>query len=196
MDNRYLIPTLIIAFAVPTTASAQFSDSFNFLKAVRERDGAKVTELLNKPGSVIVNTRDGASGETGLHIVTARRDALWMGFLLQRGANPDTRDARGNTALMIATDLRWAEGVQTLLSRRTSVDLANSTGETPLSRAVLNNDIATVRLLVAAGANPNRADNAGFTAKTLAQRDPRLGAILKELDAAKPAAKRDVQGPR
>ena len=136
MNNQYLIPTLIIAFAVPTTASAQFSDSFNFLKAVRERDGAKVTELLNKPGSVIVNTRDGASGETGLHIVTARRDALWMGFLLQRGANPDTRDARGNTALMIATDLRWAEGVQTLLSRRTSVDLANSTGETPLSRAV------------------------------------------------------------
>lgn len=188
--------SVIVALAVPQVAAAQFSDSFQFLKAVKERDGTKATEYLNKPGSVLVNTRDISTGETALHIVAGGRDSLWLGFLLQRGANPDMRDVRGNTALLIATNLRWAEGVQTLLTRRASPDLANSTGETPLTRAVLNNDLVTVKLLLVAGANPNRSDNAGFTPKALARRDLRLAAILKELEAAKPVARGPVQGPR
>lgn len=194
--NRSLIPVIAIALSVPTIASAQFSDSFNFIKAVKDADGNKATEFLNKPGTVIVNTRDSATGQTGLHIVAARRDITWLGFLLQRGGNPDVRDNQGKTPLMIATELRWAEGVQTLLGRRASVDLANGNGETPLAKAVMNNDATTVRLLLAANANPNRADNAGFSPKDLARRDPRLGTILKELDAAKPAPQKEVQGPR
>lgn len=196
MINRYLIPALIAALAVPGVATAQFSDSFNFIKAVKDADGTKATEFLNRPGTVIVNTRDAATGQTGLHIVTARRDATWLGFLLQRGANPDMRDNQGKTALMIATELRWTDGIQVLLGRRASVDLPSSGGETPLAKAVLNNDTAAVRLLIAANANPNRADNAGFTPKDLARRDPRLAGILKELEEAKPAPKREVQGPR
>ncbi|MES2290153.1 MAG: ankyrin repeat domain-containing protein [Pseudomonadota bacterium] len=196
MKNRYLIPALMAALLLPTVASAQFSDSFNFIKAVKDADGAKATEFLNKPGTVIVNTRDAATGQTGLHIVTARRDATWLGFLLQRGASPDVRDNNGKTALMIATELRWTDGIQVLLARRASVDVANGNGETPLAKAVINNDIASVRLLLAANANPNRADNAGFSPKDLARRDPRLSGVLKELDAAKPAPKREVQGPR
>ncbi len=182
--------------AQPQLASAQFSDSYNFLKAVRDTDGAKATEFLNRPGSVIVNTRDISTGETALHIVTARRDQLWLGFLLQRGADPNMRDQRGNTPLLLATDLRWAEGVEALLARRAQPDVANSTGETPLARAVMRNDVAVVRLLLAAGANPNRADNAGFTPKDLARRDPRLAGMLKELEAAKPVTAKPVQGPR
>jgi uncharacterized protein len=196
MFKRFAVTFAAIALALPGIASAQFSDSYNFLKAVKERDGNKATEFLNRPGSVLVNTRDISTGETALHIVASGRDALWLGFLLQRGANPDTRDSRGNTALLIATNLRWADGVQTLLTRRASPDLANSTGETPLARAVLNNDLATVKLLLAAGANPNRSDNAGFTPKDLARRDPRLASLLKELEAAKPVVRREVQGPR
>jgi uncharacterized protein len=201
MTNRSLFPVAIAltVLAAPVTVQAQFSESFNFLKAVKDRDGAKVTEFLNKPGSgaVIVNTRDGSTGETALHIVAAGRDSLWLGFLLQRGANPDMRDGRGNTALMIATQLGWADGIQTLLTRRAGVDVANSSGETPLIRAVQNRDLASVRLLLAAGANPNKPDNAaGLSAKDYAARDPRLSAILKELVEAKPVVKRPVQGPR
>lgn len=201
MTNRSMFPVAVafIALAVPTTAQAQFSDSFNFLKAVKERDGTKVTEFLNKPGSgaVIINTRDGSTGETALHIVTAGRDATWLGFMLQRGASPDMRDGRGNTALLIATQLGWIEGIQTLLARRAGVDVTSTSGETPLIRAVQNRDIASVRLLLAAGANPNKPDNAaGLSAKEYAARDPRAATILKEINEAKPVSVKPVQGPR
>lgn len=199
MTYRSMFPVAIalVAVSAPVAVQAQFSDSFNFIKAVKEADGAKATEFLNRPGSVIVNTRDGSTGETALHIVTARRDSLWLGFLLQRGANPDTRDGRGNTALLIATQLGWADGIQTLLSRRAGVDVTNSSGETPLIRAVQNRDIASVRLLLAAGANPNKPDNAaGLSAKDYATRDPRSTAILKEIVEAKPVVKKPIQGPR
>ena len=182
---------------MPTGALAQFSDSYVFLKAVKERDGTKVTEFLNKPGTVIINTRDAGTGETALHMVTAGRDAMYLGFLLQRGASPDMRDGRGNTALMIATQLGWAEGIQTLLNKRASVDVSNTSGETPLIRAVQNRDMASVRLLLAAGANPNKPDNAaGLSAKEYAARDPRAAAILKEIVEAKRVVAKPVQGPR
>ncbi len=197
MTRFSLLPVALIALSAPAAVQAQFSDSFNFIKAVKERDGAKVTEFLNKPGSVIVNTRDSGTGETALHIVTAGRDSLYLGFLLQRGASPDMRDGRGNTALMIATQLGWADGISTLLAKRAGVDVTNSSGETPLIRAVQNRDIASARLLLAAGANPNKPDNAaGLSAKDYARRDPRAAAILKEILEAKAVIAKPVQGPR
>ena len=197
MTARFLLPVLTIALALPVASAAQFSEGFNFLKAVRERDGTKVTSALSKPGSVIINTRDGSTGETSLHIVTAGRDALWLGFLLQRGASADAKNAKGETALMLATQLGWGEGIETLLARRAGVDVASGSGETPLIRAVQNRDIASVRLLLAGGANPNRPDNAaGLSARQYAARDPRAAAILKAIAEAKPVVRREVAGPR
>ena len=196
MINRYLLPVAAIALIAPSLAQAQFSDSFNFLKAIKDKDGEKVTDILNKPGSVIVNTRDPATGETALHIVAQRRDATWLSFLLAKGANVDMRDAKGNTALLDAAQLGWAEGVQMLIERRAGVDIANASGTTPLIAAVQNRDVATVRLLLAAGANSTRPDNAaGLSARDYATRDPRAAAILKELKDAKPVARREIAGP-
>jgi hypothetical protein len=76
----------------PALASAQFSDGYNFLKAIRDKDGAKVMEFLGKPGSTIINTRDVSTSQTALHIVTARRDVAWIEFLLAKGANPNLAD--------------------------------------------------------------------------------------------------------
>jgi ankyrin repeat protein len=187
----------LVAIVAPVAAPAQFSDSYNFLKAVRERDGQKVTDFINKPGSgaVIVNTRDSATGEGALHIVTKRRDVTWLSFLLAKGANPNQRDGGGNTALMLAAQLGFAEGLALLIDRKAQVDLANNSGETPLIRAVQNRDIASVRTLLAAGANPNRADtSSGLTARQYAERDMRSGAIVKAIDEAKPKPKVSI-GP-
>ncbi len=194
---RYGFLGLAVIAVVAVPAQAQFSESYNFLKAVREANGQKVTDAINKPGSgaVIVNTRDASTGEGALHIVTKRRDTVWLSFLLSKGANPNMRDGGGNTALMLSAQLGYAEGLSLLIDRGAQVDLANSTGETPLIRAVQNRDIATVRTLLTAGANPNKADtSSGLTARQYAERDLRSAAIVKAMDEAKPKPKAKV-GP-
>lgn len=190
--------SMAMALLVPGPAQAQFSDNYNFLKAVKDADGQKVTDLIQKPGSTVINSRDVNSGENALHIVVARRDATWLGFLLAKGANPNLTDNDGNTPLMDAVQGRFEEGVRTLLSNGAQVDKANGSGETPLIRAVQLHDVALVRLLVAQGANAEKRDTiAGMSARDYAARDNRTPGLVDALNAAKNAAKPSgpVQGP-
>lgn len=186
-----------IALLIPGMASAQFSDSYNFLKAVRERDGDKATSMLNEPGSTIVNTKDITTGETALHIVTQRRDLTWMGFLLQKGANPNARDKNGVTPLMLATTLRFVDGAETLLSRKARVDDVNNSGETALIRAVQLRDLAMVRLLLKNGANPDKQDTiAGQSARDYANGDFRNPQILEAITANDKERKAGTNAPK
>ncbi|MES2302893.1 MAG: hypothetical protein V4521_12625 [Pseudomonadota bacterium] len=61
---------ILLAAAVAMPAQAQFSDSYKFLEAVRKKEGEKVTEALNEPGTQIINTKDFTTGQTALHIVS------------------------------------------------------------------------------------------------------------------------------
>jgi ankyrin repeat protein len=190
--------SMALALLVPAPAQAQFSDNYNFLKAVKDKDGQKVTDLIQKPGSTVVNSRDVSTGENALHIIVARRDATWLTFLLAKGANPNLTDNDGNTPLMDAVQGRFEEGVRTLLSYKAQVDKVNGSGETPLIRAVQLRDIGIVRLLVAQGASPAKRDSiAGMSARDYAERDNRTPGLIEALDAAKSAAKpaAAVQGP-
>ena len=189
---------LALALLSPIAAQAQFSDSYNFLKAVKDADGQKVTDLIQKPGSTVINSRDVTSGETALHLVIARRDNTWLSFLLAKGANPNLADNRGNTPLMNAVQARFEDGVRTLLSGGAQIDKTNGSGETPLIRAVQIRDIGLVRLLVAQGANADKRDTiAGMSARDYAERDARTSGIVEVLAASKPkvAPSGPVQGP-
>jgi uncharacterized protein len=198
MRKRITTGFILLACAamIPNAASAQFSESYNFLKAVRERDGAKATEFVSKPGSIIVNTRDDKNGESALHIVTKGRDLGWMTFLLARNAKPDQRDNQGNTPLMAAAQLGFIEGAQLLIKNKANVDLPNASGETPLIRAVQLRNGPMVQLLMSAGANPAKADTiAGMSARDYAQRDSRAATILKIITEAKVAKPAKSFGP-
>ncbi len=185
----------VAAFSIAAPAAAQFSDSYNFLKAVKDRDGEEATKFLSQPGSVIVNTRDRSSGETALHIVVARRDNVWVGFLLQKGANPNIADKEGVTPLMLATQLRFVDGVRTLLAKRAKVDEPNRQGETALIRAVQLRDSELVRLLLANGADPDHTDSlAGKSARDYASQDRRSAAILAEIEKADANRKPETEG--
>jgi ankyrin repeat protein len=167
-------------------AYAQFSEGYKFLDAVRKKDGQKVTDALNVPGSQIVNTRDVSTGESGLHIVTARRDLTWMQFLVAHGANVNARDAKGTTPLVLASNLGFIEGVDYLISVGAKVDEPNNTGETPLITAVHRRDLAMVRAFLKAGANPDRPDNSGRSARDYALLDGKDSPVASELaNAAK-----------
>lgn len=167
--------------AVP--AQAQFSESYKFLESVRKKEGDKVTDALNEPGSQIVNTRDVTTGESGLHIVTARRDLTWMQFLVAKGANVNIRDNKGTTPLVLAANLGFVEGVDFLISVGARVDEPDNTGETPLMGAVHRRDLGLIRILLKAGANPDRPDNSGRSARDYAALDKNTS-LLNEMESA------------
>jgi len=181
------------AFGAALPAHAQFSESYKFLEAVRKKDGQKVTDALNEPGSQIVNTRDVSTGESGLHIVTARRDLTWMQFLVSHGANVNVRDAKGTTPLVLAANLGFIEGVDFLITSGARVDEPNNTGETPLISAVHRRDLALVRALLKAGANPDRPDNSGRSARDYATLEGKDSAVASEIAGA---AKGGAQGAK
>ena len=174
------------AMALAAPAAAQrMSEGYEFLKAVKERDGTKATAALDKPGSTVVNARDIASGESALHLVVQRRDSTWLRFLLGRGANPNLADRNGTTALQLASNLGWSEGVEILVAKGAAVDQTDSAGETPLIAAMHRRDPALVRALLKAGANAERSDNSGRSARDYALLLGAQNPILLELDKAR-----------
>ena len=189
-----LAPAGPLMMAAP--AHAQAVNGYKFLKAVEDRDGDEVTKSLELPGGTLINTRDSTTGRSAIHIVTQRRDIVWMNFMLSKGARIDAADNAGNTALTIATDLRFLEGVQLLLDKGANVNQGGPRGETALIKAVLNRDLPMVRLLVSRGADPDKTDSfSGNSARDLAKRDSRAAAILQALDAPKPKSEKPVMGP-
>ncbi|HNW17800.1 MAG TPA: ankyrin repeat domain-containing protein [Sphingorhabdus lacus] len=206
--NKKMILALLAASLFPVAsgvvappAQAQFSDSYNFLKAVRERKGEEAEKFLSEPGTVIVNTRDSTSGETALHIVITRRDSTWLGYLLQKGANPNLADKKGTTPLMLATQLNYVEGIDLLVKKKVQVDQTNRSGETALILAVQLRNAEAVRALLKAGANPDKKDSrAGYSARDYAKQDGRATAIVAILenngktDATKKPAELDFSG--
>ena len=192
--NRKLTLTLAAllsaAVALPGPALAQFSDGYKFLQAVAKRDDKTVTELLEKGGPSLINTRDQTSLETALHIAARQKNLTYVKFLIGQGANVNMRNSKGETPLVVACNVGFIEGVQYLLGAGARVDESGSTGETPLIAAVHNRNIALMRMLLQAGANPDRADNSGRTARDYAALDSKREVLLGEIKtSAKPKGK-------
>lgn len=182
----------------PASVGAQnFSESYKFLKAVKERDGSEVTGILSGSGARLVNTKEYSTGDAALHIVTRERDLDWLRFMLGKGARADLANNKGETPLVLATQLGWIDGVNALLRSGAKVDGTNGRGETPLILAVQNRDIAMIRLLLASGADPKRGDRvAGYSAMDYAKRDDRSGNILRLLEQEAKPAKAAAGPPR
>lgn len=174
-----------VLILAPPAGAQNMSEGYSFLKAVKDRDGTKVTDALNKPGSTVVNARDISSGQSALHIVTERRDTAWLRFLMAKGANANAVDRRGVTPLQLAANLGWTEGVELLVVAGAAVDLPNDAGETPLISAVHRRDVALIRALLKAGADPERNDNSGRSARDYAVLLGTQSTILAELDRAR-----------
>lgn len=196
MKLRHAFLSLVL-LAISLPASAQFSDSFNFLKAVKDRNGAKATELLGKGSPNLIDTPDFSTNERAIHLVVKEHDLNWLAFLLQKGARVDLKDNQGNTPLMDAARVGFLDGARVLISRNAQVNATNGLGETPLIIAVQKRDVAMTRLLLTEGADPTKRDTgSGMSAKDYAIRDGRSEAILRLFDEIKPAPKRAISGPK
>jgi ankyrin repeat protein len=83
-----------------------------------------------------------------------------------------------------------------MLKRHVKVDVADSNGETPLHWAVRKHNVPSVRLLLAAGADPNVKDKKGRTPVdgcTTYRDDPNRAdkETIRKLLAAVPEATKD-----
>lgn len=188
MKRGWVVTGAVLAMLASPLAAQFQSDGYKFIKAVRDRDGGVATQMLDEPGTTIVNTREVGTGETALHAVVQRRDLTWVKFLLQRGANPNIADKNGVYPIQIASQLGFIEGVERLIVGGADVDVSDTTGETPLISAVHRRDLKMIGVLVANGANPDRTDNSGRSARDYATL---MGARSGVLDAIEKAEQGD-----
>lgn len=194
--QRLVAAMMLVAAALAASpAAAQFSDSYNFIKAVKDRDVNKAIELADKPGTTVVNVRDSDTGDAPVHIVTRRGDLGWLGLLYQKGANLNVKDRDGNTPLILAAISRWSEGAVTLIRLKAQVNVQNRLGETAVLKAVQARDLTLVKALIEAGANPDIGDNSGISARIAADTDPRAASIAKLLKDVPVKATGKMQGP-
>ncbi|RED17107.1 ankyrin repeat domain-containing protein [Parasphingopyxis lamellibrachiae] len=179
-----ILVAALASLLLPVAAQAQFSDTYNFMRGVRDRDFATVRDLVEQPGSTVINIRDRSTGDAALHIVTRERDSQWLLYLLRQNANPDIRDREGNTPLHIAAQIGYLEAADWLRIVDADLNARNNRGETPLILAVQQRNAALVRQLVDAGANPDIADSViGLSARDYAVRDGRSGDIVAIIEA-------------
>jgi len=174
--------------AAPATAAPFLSEKIAFLNAIKERDALKANELARSNGAEILDVR-GDDGSTPLTITIARGDEEWTGFLISKGANVNLPGKGGDTPLILAARVGFTEAVRWLLLKQARVDMTNRSGETALIAAVQQRQLPIVRLLLDAGADPDKADSAaGYSARDYAKRDNRSRAILQAIEAKKPAS--------
>ena len=190
---RIVIISLALASA-PAAAQFTGSDGEAFIAALKDGNSGKAVELVEKAGSTVVNYR-APDGGTGLHMALRKRTSNWVGYLLAHEADPNLADKNGDTPLIIGARLGFSEGVERLLRARALVDKPNRLGETPLIVAVQGRQAGIVRMLLEAGADPDKADHAaGYSARDYAKRDSRSADLLRLMDTVKPK-KQAVVGP-
>lgn len=172
-----------VVLAAPASADIG-GPSYQFIKAVKDKDLYKANTILSEPGAAIIDYRDPDTGDTALHMVVKRRDMPWVNYLLAKGANPNVEDRAGNTPLILAAAQGFTDGVSALVNAKADVNGRNRAGETPLIKAVQALNTPVVRILVANGAKPDLTDHVtGYSALDYAERDRRAGSILRLLKA-------------
>lgn len=199
--QRILLTAAFATLAVAAPAPAQrMSDSYTFLKALRDEDGNKVNSMVTSSGGTIINTaRDISSGESALHVTVRGGNLTYTNFLLDRGANPNVQDGKGDTPLLIATLANRQDLVEALLNSRkvkANVNMPDGRGFTALIRAVQNRNLPMVNTLLKAGADPDRTENgSGYSARDYARQDNRSPELLKAIEDAPKVKKAPVSGP-
>ena len=183
-----------VLMSAPAIAQTLGSDGEAFIQAMKKGEANTAVDLIEKPGSTVIDYR-GEDGSAALHIATRNRNPTWVGFLLSKGADPDIADRNGDTPLILSARIGFSEGTARLLMKHAQVDKTNKLGETALIVAVQQRQAAIVRMLLEAGADPDKQDHAsGYTAREYAKRDNRSPEMLKLIETVK-STKAKMVGP-
>src|SRR5690606_17771184 len=114
---------------------------------------------------------------------------IWVDYLLGLNSNPNIANRDGATPLSLAAQIGFSDAVALLSSKGARVDVPNAAGETPLISAVHRRDLGLLRILLRAGADPDRRDNSGRSARDYAALDGASNVILNEINRLADASK-------
>ncbi len=160
---------------------AAYRRDWSEVERIRARDGvadlfeaAAVGDLDTVHGLLEADSgvvgRVAADGFTGLHLAAYfGRDEV-AAILLAAGADPDAMATNGTRLrpLHAATAARAPAIVGVLVDAGATVDARQAGGFTPLMAAAKHGDTVSLRLLLAAGADPDLVADDGSTARSLA----------------------------
>ena len=185
--------TSTIILAAILSAGSVFATAGSIFDAALIGDAQEVAKFIAADPKLVHAKSE--LGSTPLHIAANTSSPEMAKSLIAKGANVNVHDGRGVTPLQLAVTLGFPEGVELLVSQRARVDEPNSEGETPLISAVHRRDTALMRVLLKAGANPDRADNSGRSARDYALLNGPGNSLINEITSnAKPAGQRS--GPQ
>lgn len=118
---------------------------------------------LVKNGHVDVNSAD-LSGRTPIFYAVEQNQPDALRTLIALGADVNAQDETGVTPLMRATAKDYADCVKILLkNKKINPYLTDKEGRSALTYSAYAPGIASAKLLIAAGANPNALDNTNNT---------------------------------
>ncbi len=174
--DRLLIAGVAAIVDVEVPRSGIKSDA---VRAVLERHGVSVDPDRAEGGwpPLVFASR----GDRGGDVAKVRS-------LLADGADVDVRNAKRQTALHCAAKAGFVEIVEVLLEAGATVDSEDNAGETPLATAIASTVkdkgalASVVRLLVSAGADPDRSLDKGGSPRRRAARKRDGGLLLDALE--------------
>ncbi|MCH8201634.1 MAG: ankyrin repeat domain-containing protein [Proteobacteria bacterium] len=162
-------------------AAAQFSHSWEFLKAVEDDDRKELRQRERKGANV--NAKNG-DGLPAMIIAAEHGNVGLMKFILELGVNVDGRaEDRRDTALMRRAEIGDMETVRFLVTSGADVNLKDRGGENALMKATRARKRRIVEFLIASGADVKDTDYTGRTALNYAE-EARARSIMKLLRKA------------
>jgi len=132
----------------------------------------------------------GANPTEELNNAIVANDIDRVRYLLDHGAQANTRDGEGNTPLINATRFGFIPVATYLVEHKAEIDLADRNNWTPLMFAAWNDRPDLVQMLAAHGAKLDATDNDGLTPLAVAAQNGKIKAV-----AALVAAGADVNQP-
>lgn len=129
------------------------------MKAVALGSLSDVKDAL--PGNLDLEATD-RWGRTAFLLAVVAGDVEKAGLLKGEGAEIKAAGHCGCSALAYAAQLDHSEICQWLLAEGLDPDLSDSFGSTPLHEAVEHGSIASMKILLEAGADPGHKDNIGY----------------------------------